>query len=70
MSIGSALAVLRELNIHNLTRSTNHAGEKQTKKKKNECRKSFFSIFHFKCVCKRDQGNEVGLRAAYAHNVL
>lgn len=29
MGIGSALAVLRELNIHNLTRSTNQAGEKK-----------------------------------------
>lgn len=53
MSIGSALAVLRELNIHNLTRSTNHTGEKQTKKKRMNAGSPFF-LSSISSVCVRE----------------
>lgn len=54
MGIGSALAVLRELNIHNLTRSTNHAGEKQTNKKKRMKEGSPFFLSCISSVCVRE----------------
>lgn len=56
LSVGSALAVLCELNTHNLPRSTNQAGEKQKyKNATNPCfLPFFFSPSSILTVCMRE----------------
>lgn len=60
LGVSSALAVLCELNIHSLPRSTNQAGKKRNARMQEVFVFHFFSVFHFNCVYETEEGSKTG----------
>ena len=61
LGVGSDLAVLCELNIHNLPRSTNQAGKKRNARMQEVLDSCFFFLSSILTVCMRENK---GLRLA------